>query len=53
MEVLNDCVLITNIANFNKEELLEKYRKKWDIEVFFKIIKNNFKIQHTSEKNNV
>lgn len=46
----NNCVLITNLNNYDKEEILELYRNRWDIETFFKIIKNNFKIQHTKEK---
>jgi hypothetical protein len=50
LKVLNDCVLITNIKDFNTEKLLEIYRKRWNIEVFFKILKNNFKVQHTLEK---
>jgi hypothetical protein len=50
LQVKNDCNLVTNIKNYNKKEILKIYRSRWSIETFFKIIKNNFKIQHTKEK---
>ena len=56
--VKNDCQIVTNLTNCNKYPdtlLLEYYNQRWDIEVFFKLIKNNFKFQNlneTSEDNN-
>lgn len=49
----NDCVLVTNcsINEFTDKQLLDKYKLRWDIEVFFKHIKNNFKFQNLNEKN--
>ncbi len=52
IKIFNDCILVTNIINKDNNEILNLYKKRWDIEVFFKIIKNNFKIQHTNEKDN-
>ena len=51
LEVMNDCVIVTNLHNETKEKILEIYRSRWSIETFFKIIKENFKIQHTKERN--
>lgn len=51
IECKNDCKIITNINDMTNEDILNNYRSRWDIETFFKIIKNNFKIQHTKEKN--
>ena len=48
----NDCNLITNVKNITNSELLKAYRKRWNIETFFKFIKTNFKFQHLTEKNN-
>lgn len=51
--VKNDCILITNVNNITNDELLKAYRKRWNIETFFKFTKYNFKFQHLTEKNNV
>ena len=49
----NDCVLITNLKDNNKYTdslLLNYYRSRWDIEVYFKLIKYNFKFQYINTK---
>lgn len=55
LKVTNDCTLITNLIDTVKYpdlNMLNLYRQRWEIETFFKYIKNNFKFQHTLEKNN-
>jgi hypothetical protein len=55
LTVKNNCVLITNLMDnvvYNDEKLLELYRKRWEIETFFKFIKKNFKVQFMKEKDN-
>ncbi|AYV77649.1 MAG: IS4 family transposase [Dasosvirus sp.] len=52
IKIKNDCILVTNLINeYTDEELLNLYRSRWDIEVFFKLIKANFKFQNMKEKN--
>jgi len=49
----SDCMIVTNLTNdkiYTDELLLDYYNKRWDIEVFFKLIKNNFKFQGLTEK---
>jgi hypothetical protein len=49
----SDCMIVTNLKNnkiYTDEILLDYYNKRWDIEVFFKLIKNNFKFQGLTEK---
>ena len=50
--IKNQCNIITNVKGVTDNELLKIYRKRWDIETFFKFIKTNFKFQHLTEKNN-
>jgi hypothetical protein len=53
LQIKNDCVIVTNLLDtekYNDKHLLELYRSRWDIEVFFKHIKRNFKFQHLPEK---
>jgi len=56
IKIKNDCVLVTNILNkieYNDNQILEYYKSRWDIEVFFKYIKYNFNcsaVQHQKEK---
>jgi hypothetical protein len=53
IEFENDCNLVTNLIDnkkYSDETILNLYRSRWEIEVFFKLIKNNFKFQHVSEK---
>jgi len=48
--VKNNCKIITNLKNISKDEILKMYRKIWDIETFFKLIKYNFNFSNISEK---
>jgi len=53
IKVVNDCVLITNLMDnreYDDNKILELYRKRWEIETFFKFIKKNFKVQYMKEK---
>ena len=56
IEIKNDCVLVTNLPlsdgndKYSDADLLEAYKSRWDVEVFFKQIKYNFKFQHTGTK---
>lgn len=52
---INNCVLVTNLLDvntYNNADILNKYKSRWDIETFFKFIKNNCKYQHLIEKFN-
>jgi len=50
LEINNDCILVTNILDgYSDDKILELYRSRWDIEVFFKYIKNSFKFRHLHE----
>lgn len=53
LKIKNDCVIITNLLDENiypNELILNHYKSRWDIEVFFKYIKSNYKFQHIKEK---
>lgn len=39
-------VFITNINNINAEEITEYYKRRWDIELFFKFIKQHLNFSH-------
>ena len=45
--------LITNlpIDSYNDEKIKELYRQRWDVEVFFKLLKYNFKFELLKEHN--
>lgn len=48
----NECIYATNLPNcYNDKNIHDSYKSRWDIEVFFKLIKNNFKFS-TFIKNN-
>lgn len=52
-EAQNDCVMITNLLDTKKysdDYIIAKYRSRWDIEVYFKLVKANFKFQNMREK---
>lgn len=50
-EIENNCVLVTNLSKTYKEStILSLYRSRWDIETYFKLVKNNFKFQHIKDK---
>jgi hypothetical protein len=56
IKVNSDCVLVTNLLDIDKysdEAVLNHYKSRWDIEIFFKFIKNNFKFQYLNEKDNI
>jgi len=53
LKVKNDCILVTNLMDLDKysdNKVLDLYRSRWSIEVFYKYLKFNFKFQHTNEK---
>lgn len=50
--VRSDCMLVTNLIDkrtYSNKTLLDFYKKRWDIEIFFKLLKSNFKFQHLDE----
>ena len=53
IKVKNDCVLVTNLKindKYTDDYILDSYKSRWDVEVFFKHIKYNFKFQNLEEK---
>ena len=58
---INEYNIITNLNKelFNDEKIKSLYESRWDIEVYFKFVKNNFKFQNLIEhagktiKNNI
>ena len=52
MEITNKYHLITNLPKneFNDEKIKNIYNSRWNIEVFFKILKNNCKFSYMKEK---
>ena len=52
IKIKNDCILVTNLNNkYSNKIILDIYKSRWDVEVFFKHIKYNFKFQNLNEKN--
>lgn len=54
LTVKNDCILITNLLDAQKYDdntCLNMYRSRWDIEVFFRFIKNDYKFSFLTEDN--
>ena len=47
------CYLATNlpIANYNDELIKKIYCMRWDVEVFFKLVKSNFNFAYLREHN--
>lgn len=45
------CTLVTNLSanEYDNNKLLVTYKKRWSIETYFKLIKNNCKLQHMKE----
>ena len=53
LKIKNDCNIITNLLDkntYSNELIMKHYKSSWNIEVFFKYIKTNFKFQHIKEK---
>lgn len=52
IQIKNNCTFVTNLngEEFTDNKILELYKSRWDIEVFFKFVKTNFKFQHMNEK---
>jgi hypothetical protein len=51
IKIKNDWTLVTNLGEqYSDDQLIDLYKRRWDIEVFFKFIKNNFKFQLMDEK---
>ncbi len=42
----NDIWFLTNLLECNSEEITQMYKSRWDIEVFFKFIKQNLQFKH-------
>jgi hypothetical protein len=56
LEIKNDCVIVTNLLDaqmYTDKTVLELYKSRWDIEVFFKYIKSNYKFQHLKEQSSI
>ena len=49
-----ECNIVTNLClnEYNNEDIKNIYLSRWDIEVFFKFIKYNFKFSRLDEHNN-
>jgi len=57
LKIINEYTLITNLdlKDYNNDKIKEIYNSRWNVEVFFKIIKNNFKFSDmkiTNEEHN-
>jgi hypothetical protein len=54
IKIINDYKLITNLSRelYNDDAIKDLYHKRWDIEVFFKILKQNFKFSDLRITNN-
>jgi hypothetical protein len=52
LSIRDDCVLVTNLKDdiYSNDDIIKLYQSRWDIEVFFKYLKNNFKFQQLEEK---
>ena len=54
IEVKADCKIITNLTDvtmYTNKNILDIYRSRWDVEIFFKYLKYNFKFENLHEKN--
>lgn len=53
LKMNNNCVIVTNLTDHNQysdQKLMDMYRSRWDIEVFFKHVKSNCDFQHVKQK---
>jgi hypothetical protein len=49
----NNSSFITNLdENITEKNIINIYKSRWNIETYFKYVKNNFKFQHSNEKIN-
>ena len=56
VKIKTKCKLLTNLIDSNKysdEIIRDIYKRRWDIEVFFKLLKSNFKFRTSTERNPV
>lgn len=55
IKCINKYTLITNLCKdeYSDQDILDIYNKRWDIEVYFKYIKNNFKLENLKEKKTI
>ena len=52
-DIKNDCNIVTNLKNVADDVILKIYRKRWDIETFFKLVKANFNFSNIHESNKI
>ena len=56
---LNNYAVVTNLKleDYNDDSIKELYKKRWSVEIFFKLLKYNFKfekiIEYNKEKNDI
>ena len=51
-----ECTVITNLMDaniFSDENILKIYKLRWDVDVYIKYIKNNFKCEYLTEKKEI
>jgi hypothetical protein len=59
LEYLNNYTVVTNLKleDYNDDSIKELYKKRWSVEIFFKLLKYNFKfekiIEYNKEKNDI
>lgn len=54
IDIQNNCVIITNLSyHFSNNDILNKYRARWNIEIYFKLVKHNFNFQHLTNKSQI
>ena len=59
LEYLNNYTVVTNLKleDYNDDSIKELYKKRWCVEIFFKLLKYNFKfekiIEYNKEKNDI
>lgn len=53
ISINHEYTLLTNLSidNYNDEKIKELYKQRWNIEIFFKLLKYNFKFEHLVEHN--
>lgn len=50
-ESKNDYVFVTNLLHHSDDEIKKIYESRWEVEVFYKLIKNNFDIKIFKKRN--